>query len=181
MNTTRLHPMAEDYLDRLEAAARVLPDQDRDELVSELRAHLTAGLSEAASDADVRNMLDELGPPADIVAAATPEGEPGTPLPHPSGTGASGPPPSPWGTLEILAVLSLILGTFVVPIVAPIVGLLLAWTSARWTRHEKLVASVVTLLPLAILALGAAIFTASGPSRPVPASPTPQHSLGVLR
>jgi len=32
MNTTRLHPMAEDYLERLEAAARVLPDQDRDDV-----------------------------------------------------------------------------------------------------------------------------------------------------
>lgn len=182
MNTTRLHPMAEDYLERLEVAARVLPDQDRHDLVAELRGHLAAGLDEAASDAEVRNLLDDLGSPADIVAAAAPQDETGTPLPQvPTRPADVGPAASPWGALEILAVFGLTVGAFVVPILAPIVGLVLAWASTRWSRREKVVASLLTVLPLVALALGAAVFTASGPSHPVPVSPTPQHSLGGSR
>jgi hypothetical protein len=162
--------MAEDYLDRLDAAARVLPDQDRDDLVAELRGHLATGLNEAASDADVRNMLADLGSPHDIVAAAAAQGE--------ASTRAT---TSPWGGLEILAVLGLTVGTFVVPVVGPIAGLALAWTSTRWSRREKIVASVLTFLPLIALALGAAVLTVSGPSRSVHVSPTPRDAMGVLQ
>jgi len=37
MKTTRLHPLAEEYLGRLESVAHALPRQDREELLTELR------------------------------------------------------------------------------------------------------------------------------------------------
>ena len=40
MTTTTLPPLAADYLDRLERAARKLPRTERRELVEEIRAHL---------------------------------------------------------------------------------------------------------------------------------------------
>jgi hypothetical protein len=152
MNTT-LHPLAEDYLRRLDHAAWSLPGPDRAELLAEIRGHLEAGLTPTSTDADARNLLAELGAPEDIVAAAQPS--PGTP----QGFGPPGPAPlareTRWGPTEILAVLGLTVGTFVVPIIGPVVGLVLAWASDRWTAREKWIATVLTVLPVIVLALGA--------------------------
>jgi uncharacterized membrane protein len=164
MNIT-LPPLAEDYLARLDRAAHALPPQDRDELLAELRSHLQAGLAPGATDADVLNFLAELGSPEEIVAAAQPE--------HSTSLPAAMPPASRWGTLEVIAVLALTVGTFVLPVVGPLVGIVLVWGSTRWTRHEKWIATALTALPVAGLALGAAMLIAvggdSGPGSPVPA------------
>jgi hypothetical protein len=175
MRATRLHPLAEQYLGQLDAAARSLPDRDREELLTEVRGHLEAGLPADASEADVRNLLRDLGSPADIVAAA--DAESGSARPGASGAAAA-PPASPWGAVEVFAVLGLTLGAFLLPVIGPLVGICLAWTSPRWTRHEKTVATVLTCLPLFVLALGVAMLTSSGPSRPAPADPIPYVVVG---
>ena len=164
MNTT-LPPLAEDYLARLDRAAQVLPSQDRDELLAELRSHLQTGLAPGATDADVLNLLHELGSPEDIVAAAQPDG--------PSPRAGASRPAGPWGAVEVVAVLGLTVGAFVLPVVGPLAGIVLVWMSARWTRREKGIATVLTALPVLTLALGAAMLIAVGgsaePSNPVPA------------
>jgi hypothetical protein len=72
MNVTT-DPLADDYLRRLDAAASALPAHRRQELVSEIRDHLQEGLRQAPAgdETAVRNMLERLGPPEEIVAAAT--------------------------------------------------------------------------------------------------------------
>lgn len=72
MNPSSTHPLVKRYLRRLDDAARRLPRAERRELLDEIRAHLDAGLGPADSEAAVRNLLDDLGDPADIVAAAQP-------------------------------------------------------------------------------------------------------------
>ena len=183
MNTT-LHPLAEDYLHRLEQSAWSLPPDERAELLAEIRGHLQAGLSPDSTDADVRNLLHELGAPEAIVAAAQPAGDPR--LSHPP---VAAPPTveSPWGAVEIIAVLGLTLGTFVVPIVGPIVGIILVWVSTRWTQREKTVATVLTVLPVFVLALGlaATVSVRSGGEDGVPhpvvseQAPIPDTSSGA--
>ena len=168
MNTT-LHPLAEGYLRRLDQAAWSLPGPDRAELLAEIRAHLEAGLTPGSTDADVRNLLDELGPPEDIVAAAqaSPEGPHATGIPRHAPLAAQ----SPWGAMEILAVVGLTVGTFLLPIIGPVVGLVLAWASERWTSREKWVATFLTVLPVIILAFGAVGLVAvrsDGSNQPVP-------------
>lgn len=69
---TTTHPLADDYLRRLERAAKVLPRRERDDLVAEIRSHLDSGLGPEATEADVRNLIDDLGTPESIVAAAEP-------------------------------------------------------------------------------------------------------------
>jgi hypothetical protein len=66
-------PLVDDYLRRLDTAASALPAHRREELVSEIRDHLQEGLRQApASDETaVRNLLERLGPPEEIVNAAT--------------------------------------------------------------------------------------------------------------
>jgi Domain of unknown function (DUF4190) len=72
-------PLVDDYLRRLDAAASALPAHRREELVSEIRDHLQEALRQApASDeAAVRNLLERLGPPDEIVSAAADQAPPG--------------------------------------------------------------------------------------------------------
>jgi hypothetical protein len=94
--TVTTDPLADDYLRRLDAAASALPAHRRQELVSEIRGHLQEGLRQApASDETaVRNLLERLGPPEEIVSAATDPAAPTTSL-LPSGR-PTVPPSYPW-------------------------------------------------------------------------------------
>ena len=72
--------LVQDYLRRLEQAAAPLPRSRRAELVAEIREHIDDALLEAgaADEVAVRNVLERLGPPEEIVAAAaTPTGPTG--------------------------------------------------------------------------------------------------------
>jgi hypothetical protein len=65
-------PLVDDYLRRLDTAASTLPPDERDELVSEIRDHLQEALRQTppGDQAAVRNALERLGSPDEIVAAA---------------------------------------------------------------------------------------------------------------
>lgn len=72
MSAATRHALADRYLRRLREAARALPRAHQTEMVAEIEAHIAAGLEEASTDAAVRNLLDDLGEPEEIVAAALP-------------------------------------------------------------------------------------------------------------
>lgn len=155
------HPEVAAFLARLRGAAAGLPPARREELVAELGEHLRDALPDGASDAEVRSVLDRLGEPEDIVAAET-DGAPrvvgAAPVQVVVQQG------SPWGGLEIAAVLLLTVGLFVVPVVGPLVGLVLAWVSPQWTRREKTVATFWAVLPavaLAAMGIAAVVFLRS--------------------
>ncbi|MFI7586508.1 HAAS signaling domain-containing protein [Spongisporangium articulatum] len=160
MTTALDHPAVRDYLARLNAAAAVLPPGRRVELIAEIRGHLAEALTgEAVSDAAVLATLDRLGDPAEIVAA---EGGPQARPPLPPLTGV---PNSPWGALEIVAVLLLTVGSLVLPGMGPLVGIVLAWVSPAWTRRQKVIATVIAVVPafLALLAGFGALLAFSAP------------------
>jgi hypothetical protein len=182
------HPLIEEYLSRLDQASAGLPSEARAELRSDITEHLSSGLGERPTDADVRNLLQQLGSPQDIASAAmadvdpplsAPLPPPGVPLPGPSASesrfGVGAPPlpppvapagtPSVWGPVEIIAVVGLTAGMFVVPILGPIVGLVMAWISPSWTRREKAIATGLTALPLiAVIVLAAGLLAVSSTS-----------------
>src|SRR5579871_5214608 len=66
-------PLVDDYLRRLDAAASALPAHRREELVAQIRDHLQEALRQtpAGDKAAVRNVLERLGTPEEIAAAAT--------------------------------------------------------------------------------------------------------------
>ncbi|MFZ0161476.1 MAG: hypothetical protein WAL50_20795 [Kineosporiaceae bacterium] len=167
------HPVVADYLRRLEEAARGLPAGRRSELVDEIRGHVTEALAATGDDEPgVRSVLDRVGSPEDIVAAerellaAEPPGQLGATGPWPN-WGPPAPeavvplsrPSSLWGPVEVIAVVGLTIGSFVVPIVGPIVGLVCAWASRQWTRREKIIATLLAALtPLVVVVAGAGLF-----------------------
>ncbi|MFE5584511.1 HAAS signaling domain-containing protein [Kitasatospora sp. NPDC056531] len=79
--------IVDDYLARLEAAATALPADRRTELLEEIRQHIGDALSDANAQYEsvVRNVLEKLGSPADIIAAEAPLGsaapQPASPVP----------------------------------------------------------------------------------------------------
>ena len=151
-------PLVEDYLRRLGAAADVLGPERRSELVAGIREHIEAALAsgEVHDEASLRVLLDRLGDPDEIVAAALaddPTAE-GTAYPHPAATVAY----RPAGIgLEIAAAVFLTLGS-VLFVIGWLVGVVLVWASRRWTLGEKLLATLVLPGgPAAALWLGATV------------------------
>ena len=77
MTTMQTDRLVDDYLSRLEAAAAHPQRSRRAELIAEIREHIEAALREedAAGEVAVRNVLERLGPPEEIVEAAEPAPE----------------------------------------------------------------------------------------------------------
>ncbi|MDQ6722438.1 MAG: hypothetical protein M3003_16825 [Candidatus Dormibacteraeota bacterium] len=125
------------YFARLETALAPVASDRRQELLNDVRAHISEariGLAHE-TDADLLNILDRLGDPADMAAAEIGRAEPT-------------PPKAPTSmALEIAAMVLLLLFWPV--------GVILLWISDAWTTREKLIG---TLVPpggyLAILVLG---------------------------
>jgi uncharacterized membrane protein len=157
--------LVQDYLRDLRNAARTLPDDRRDELVEEITTHIAEARQSDGSPTAVRNILDRLGDPADIVRAAadTPPGSPawsGAPSSagHPAGQPAT--QPGRAGALELAAVLFLLLGGIVIPVLGWFIGVVLLWMSPRWTAKDKLLGTLVwpggLLAPALLLVAGGA-------------------------
>jgi hypothetical protein len=147
--------LVNDYLGRLDAAAGSLPASRRAELAGEMRQHIEMALNEAGSrdEVTVRNVLDRLGPPDEIVdAERDPDGTPpGWTVSMPgSVAGHTG-----WGGTEIVAILLLTLGAIFLPIIGPLLGLIFVWASTQWTTGQKLIATaivvVLAILPIVLL------------------------------
>jgi hypothetical protein len=148
--------LAERYVKELSSAARVLPQDRRAELVQDVRSHIEEALAEADRDdpAAVRAVLDGLGEPDEIVAAALADVD-GEPVPVSRGMTGS----------ETAAVLLLLFGALAAGL-GWLVGLLLLWASPRWTLGDKLLGTFVlpggVVLP-ALLAAAVANGSLFGP------------------
>lgn len=127
MSPTAAHPLVDAYRKRLAAAARCLPRQERRDLLEAVEEHLAAGVDEAASESDVRNMLEDLGDPQEIVDAAQPSTAPARRL----------------GSLEVAAVALLLVGAFFPPVVGWVVGVALLWASPAWPVTKKWLGTLV--------------------------------------
>jgi hypothetical protein len=143
MNGTDQHDaLVDDYLRRLEEAAYALSPQRRAELVLEIRDHIADARTSATGPTDeawTRTLLDRLGTPEEIVAAAT-EGDPPPVWLDPAQPQVV---QRPAGTpLELAAVLLLTVGS-IVPIVGWLAGVVCLWGSKRWRTWEKLLGTLV--------------------------------------
>ena len=148
--STSADRLVEDYLDRLERELAGFPSARRRELVQEISEHIAEARAQldSESEADVRNLLDRMGDPADIAAAARGEAPP-APVAAPPPKGGS-------SALDIVAMILLLVGGIILPIVGWFVGVVLLWISNSWTTSEKLVGTLVVpggLAPAVYLSL----------------------------
>jgi hypothetical protein len=135
MSETALHPLAADYLKRLRDAARSLPRSRRDDLLADIQDHLAEAAPAGVSEADVRTALDRLGDPDQIVAAEQ-----------------DGAPRRRRGPMEWGAIILLLIGGIVIPVIGWFVKTLLLWVSQAWTLRDKLIGTLLVpggLLPAA--------------------------------
>ena len=65
-----------------------------------------------------------------------------------------------WGVVEVLAVIGLVFGPFVVPWLGQLFALAFVWASTQWTTREKTVASLVVGLSLVPVVLAVAALLA---------------------
>jgi hypothetical protein len=123
--------------------------------VAEIREHIETALREedAAGEAAVRNVLERLGPPEEIVDAAEP-----APAESDART----------GKLEIAALI-----TLVVPFIGWLFGIVLALVSQAWSRRDKAVGIVLVLVPVFVPLLILVAGSESGSNSPVPAGGSP--------
>lgn len=124
------------YLDEVDRALRDLPRDRRLEIVRDLQWHIDAAIAdlEAPTGAAVEQILDGLGPPGDIAAAAYEE--------QPPARGRI-------AMRDVAAVILLLVGGFVF-FVGWIVGVVLLWSSTAWETKDKVMATL--LVPGGLLA-----------------------------
>jgi uncharacterized membrane protein len=135
--STSADKLVEDYLDRLERELADSPSARRRELVQEISEHIAearAGL-ESENEAEIRNLLDRMGDPADIAAEAH-----GTPV---ETEPAAAPVERRSGALDVAALILLLIGGLVIPVIGWLVGVVLLWISSAWTARQKLLGTLV--------------------------------------
>jgi uncharacterized membrane protein len=171
MNGTRHRDVGE-YLRRLQRSMGDLPAQRRDEILAEIEEHIAAGLAEfpAPTEADVRNVLERTGDPADIAAEARER---------------FGIKPAKRSWTDPAAIILLLIGGFT--IIGWFVGVVLLWISDAWNTRDKIIGTLVVPGGLAgafgfVLALGSMPNTVScgvsGPGDPVRSCVSHTSTLG---
>jgi uncharacterized membrane protein len=134
--------LVDDYVKELDSELADLPRMRRREIVEEISEHIAEARAASPShdEADVRTLLDRLGDPAEIAAEARER---------------FGVQPRKSRALEIAALVLLLLGGVVLPVIGWLIGVVLLWVSDAWDRRDKLIGTLVVpgglLLPLALL------------------------------
>jgi uncharacterized membrane protein len=156
MTTAARHPLVEDYLKRLWAEAARLPVDQARELVADIDEHLDVALTQDASEAEVRNVLERLGTPRELVSEA------GAPTQEQRRS-----PVSPVAAIWFLVVAELTFILFPIAAVFWVVGLIFTFRATVWSQREKLLGLLVlgTGFPAAFFLMGVSIFAVSGCSQ----------------
>ena len=136
------------YLAQLDTELAQLPTELHHDILAGIREELE-GLDAGAAAARIH----QLGDPAFIAAEARGEVQGDAP-------GVAADPPVPGRTFSIVAVVVLIAGSLLVPVVGALAGLVFVSWSRAWTRREK-TAAWLAPVGVALLALAAVALMAS--------------------
>lgn len=141
--------LIERYLRRLADAATPLPAAQRDDLLGDIREHITVALEDEGqrNETAVRSVLARLGRPEDIVAAAAA----GRPAPQPTAPDGS----TRGGPLEWSALVLLLASGYLMPPLGWMIGAFLVVFSHQWSRRDKLIGIIG--IPLATMAVAVAV------------------------
>lgn len=123
-------PTVRGYLADLNRVLRDVPHGRREEVTRDIRAHIDSALVDTGdqSPAMVASILDQLGPPEEIAAAARAE----LPMVEPR-----------MATRDVATIVLLLVGGFVLPFIGWAIGVVLLWTSEAWRVRNKIVATLL--------------------------------------
>lgn len=120
------HPVMVSYLEALRRRAASLPPERREELLLEIRSHLAETVPGDASEAQVRQALDRLGSPEEIVAAECDDEQ--APVTRPV-------EPLRWP--DVTGLVLLLFGGAALPPLGYLAGGLLVGRSRRWSSEAR--------------------------------------------
>lgn len=148
MTTYTQHPLVTRYLKDLDRALRDFPADRRREIVEEIHEHIAetaAERGEQMTEAELRTLLDQVGHPETIAEDARDR---------------FGIKRRRAGAMEAIAVVSLLFGGLLVPVIGWVFGVALLWASKVWSTRDKLLGTFVVPGGLAApLFLGALVMT----------------------
>lgn len=148
------HPLVQDYLRHLHGEALRLPVPEARELEAQIREHLTAALGQQPTEAEVRQTLDRLGEPAELVDAA------GGAVPGPGLAQPDRREDGAWrevGALVALVAAAVLFWLLPVSLVLWLGGLVLLVLSRRWSVADKVWGALVLGVgPWLVIVAGAA-------------------------
>lgn len=158
MTTAARHPLVEDYLRRLWVEAGRLPVDQARELVADIEEHLSAAIAPDATETEVRNALERLGTPSELVSAASTAPD----LPSPAAAKKSF--ASPGGAIGCLVVAELVIFTGPIALGLWIAGLVMMARATAWTERQKWLGFLVlgSGFVVSILLVFSAVFVTSG-------------------
>ncbi|MEV7278854.1 hypothetical protein [Streptomyces sp. NPDC093111] len=139
------HPLVTAYLDAVARETAALPAERRAELLADLREHVE--VSGAETDVQVRRVLDGLGDPRAVAAAALAEEPAAAPAARPGRTRLT-------VVLLALAGLLVLLNAFA-GAAAMLVGLALLWGSPQWTNRQKAIGTLTCAIVPFVVVLAA--------------------------
>ena len=145
---TARHPLVEDYLRHLWTEAARLPVDQARELVADIEEHLHAALPAGASETQVRNVLERLGTPSDLVGEAGGDPPPPMPTAPPTRTFAS-----PGGAVACLLVSELLFVTGYLALAVWVIGLVLMARVTVWSPRQKTIGFAVLASGLPVIYL----------------------------
>jgi uncharacterized coiled-coil protein SlyX len=127
MSAPHADQLVHEYLDRLDSLLAGVPERRREEILDEISKHIAEQRSQIPdeSDADLRNLLERIGDPAEVADAARDDGETVT-MPKPARR---------IGPIEVLAL-----------VLTPLIwaaGVILLWLSPAWNVRDKLIGMLV--------------------------------------
>ncbi|HEY4914814.1 MAG TPA: hypothetical protein VIJ91_12950 [Candidatus Dormibacteraeota bacterium] len=127
MSAPHADQLVHEYLDRLDSLLAGVPQRRREEILDEISKHIAEQRSQIPdeSDADLRNLLERIGDPAEVADAARDDGETVT-MPKPARR---------IGPIEVLALV-------LTPLIWP-AGVILLWLSPAWNVRDKLIGMLV--------------------------------------
>jgi hypothetical protein len=130
-----------DYLNRLAAEAASLPADRRADLLEEISVHIAEARTARDTTGDapspsVASVLQQLGPPEDIVREAAEDAEPDA-----AAAVASQPAPRR-RVLDTETVVLLLIGGLLIGL-GWIAGVVMLWVSPRWRTSDKLLGTLV--------------------------------------
>lgn len=153
------HPAVRAYLTEVHRSVAARDPGAADGVLAGVADHIrdaAADASEKGAQLDLDALLSELGDPALIAADVEPVAAPTAPTPAARFVDTRG--------SVILTALLLSVGTWLLAIVGWAAGVWLLWSSQRWSRSEKIVATLWWPVLILLGSLGPAAFGAGGPT-----------------